>query len=54
LNQLAGLNGAPAVQPEPEWTTPQLTEIPSTAELRRLYREATDGRDACAATEQWT
>jgi hypothetical protein len=43
----------PAPKPElPEWTTPELTEIPYTPELRRLYREAIDGRNACAATER--
>jgi hypothetical protein len=36
----------------PKWTTPKLTEIPYTPELRRLYREAIDGCNACAATEQ--
>jgi hypothetical protein len=38
----------------PKWTTPQMTEIPCTPELRRLYCEAIDGRDACAATERWS
>jgi hypothetical protein len=36
----------------PKWTMPKLTEIPYTTELRRLYCEAIDGRNACAATER--
>jgi hypothetical protein len=35
-----------------EWSTPKIEEVEYTPELRRLYCEATDGRDACAATER--